>query len=156
VAQLAASILEWGWTMPVLIDEAGTLIAGHGRVLAAQKLGLLDVPVMVARGWSEAQKRAYILADNKLAMNASWDDALLAMELTDLAAMSFDTGLIGFSPEEFRDLTTPRNAGLTDPDEVPEPPAKPVSVLGDVWLLGAKVTCPKCNKTMPLHEAVKR
>src|SRR5450631_1478974 len=84
VAQIAASIREWGWTMPVLADEAGGLIAGHGRVLAAQKLGLADVPVMVARGWTDAQKRAYVLADNKLALNAGWDEELLAVELSDL------------------------------------------------------------------------
>jgi len=77
VDQIAASIREWGWTMPVLADEAGGLIAGHGRVLAAQKLGLADVPVMVARGWTEAQKRAYVLADNKLALNAGWNEAML-------------------------------------------------------------------------------
>ena len=73
VAQIAASIREWGWTIPVLVDEDGALIAGHARVLAAQQLGMTDVPVMVARGWSEAQKRAYVLADNKLALNAGWD-----------------------------------------------------------------------------------
>lgn len=72
VDQIAASIREWGWTMPVLVDEAGGVIAGHGRILAAQKLGFTEVPVMVAAGWSEAQKRAYVIADNKLAMNAGW------------------------------------------------------------------------------------
>ena len=81
VAQIAASIREWGWTTPVLVDEAGGLIAGHGRVLAARKLGIAEVPVMVARGWSEAQKRAYVLADNKLALNAGWDEELLRVEL---------------------------------------------------------------------------
>lgn len=84
VAQIAASIREWGWTVPVLIDEVDGIIAGHGRVLAAQRLGLTDVPVMVAAGWSEAQRRAYVLADNKLALNAGWDEALLAVELNDL------------------------------------------------------------------------
>src|SRR3954467_15901538 len=79
IAQLAASIREWGWTMPLLIDEEGGLIAGHGRVLAARLLGLEGVPVMVARGWSEAKRRAYIIADNKLALNASWDDVMLAV-----------------------------------------------------------------------------
>ena len=73
VAQIAGSIREWGWTMPMLVDEDGTLIAGHGRVLAARQLGLTEMPVMVARGWSEAQKRAYVIADNKLALNAGWD-----------------------------------------------------------------------------------
>jgi ParB-like chromosome segregation protein Spo0J len=78
VAQIAASIGEWGWTVPVLVDEAGTIIAGHGRVLAAAKIGLSDVPVMVARGWTDAQKRAYVIADNKLAENAGWDEAVAA------------------------------------------------------------------------------
>src|SRR3954469_5755 len=82
VAQIAGSIREWGWTVPVLVDETGMLIAGHGRVLAARKLGLTDIPVMVARGWTEAQKRAYVLADNKLALNAGWDVELLKVELT--------------------------------------------------------------------------
>src|SRR3978361_2382549 len=79
VAQIAASIREWGWTMPVLVDEVGGIIAGHGRVLAAPLLGLAEVPVMVARGWSEAQRKAYVLADNKLGLNAGWGDALLAL-----------------------------------------------------------------------------
>ena len=81
VAQIAASIREWGWTNPVLVDEDGGLIAGHGRLLAARKLGLTQIPTMVAKGWSEAQKRAYVIADNKLALNAGWDRDLLAIEL---------------------------------------------------------------------------
>src|ERR1700710_715224 len=90
VAQIAASIAEWGWTMPVLVDEAGMLIAGHGRILAARKLGLAEVPVMVAYGWSDAKRRAYTLADNKLALNAGWDQAMLATELSELEAAEFD------------------------------------------------------------------
>jgi ParB-like chromosome segregation protein Spo0J len=89
VAQIAASIREWGWTVPVLIDEAGGRIAGHGRILAARTLGLDYVPVIVAAGWSEAKRRAYALADNKLALNSGWDEAMLAFELNDLTAMSF-------------------------------------------------------------------
>src|SRR4051812_44184397 len=81
VAQIAGSICEWGWTMPVLADDAGLLIAGHGRVLAARMLGIQNVPVMIARGWTEAQKRAYVLADNKLTQNAGWDAELLKLEL---------------------------------------------------------------------------
>src|SRR5215468_526674 len=77
IAQIAASIREWGFTVPVLIDEAGMIIAGHGRVLAAQQLGLGEVPVIVARGWTEAQKKAYVIADNKLTENGGWDEALL-------------------------------------------------------------------------------
>jgi ParB-like chromosome segregation protein Spo0J len=90
IAQLAASITEWGWTMPILVDEGGMIIAGHGRVLAAARLGIGEVPVMIARGWSEAQKRAYVLADNKLTLNAGWDDGLMRLEISDLANMGFD------------------------------------------------------------------
>lgn len=136
VAQIAASIREWGWTMPVLVDEDGGLIAGHGRVLAARKLGLTEIPVMVAAGWTEAQKRAYVLADNKLALNAGWDAELLRVELTDLQAFDFDLGLTGFADDELAALTAVKTDGLTDPDEAPNPPEIPVSCLGDVWLLG--------------------
>src|SRR5687768_9833712 len=93
VAQIAASIREWGWTNPILVDEAGGIIAGHGRVLADRKLGLVDIPVMVAGDWTEAQKRAYVLADNKIALNAGWDDALLGLELADLSGMGVDLSL---------------------------------------------------------------
>jgi DNA modification methylase len=135
IGQIAASIREWGWTMPVLVDEAGMIIAGHGRVLAAARLGLGEVPVMVARGWSEAQKRAYVLADNKLTLNAGWDEALLQIEVADLAAMGFDLPLMGFDEQELAALTG-SNPGLTDPDEVPEPPAVPVAQRGEIWQLG--------------------
>ena len=146
VDQIAASIREWGWTMPVLADEDGGLIAGHGRVLAARKLGLAEAPVMVARGWSEAQKRAYVLADNKLALNGGWDEAMLAVELKDLAASAFDTGLIGFSEDELTTLLTDRTIGLTDPDDTPEVQARVVSVPGDVWLLGRhRLACGDCT-----------
>src|ERR1700755_3212029 len=87
IGQIAASIREWGWTVPVLVDEAGVIIAGHGRVLAAQRIGLVEVPVMTARGWTEAQKRSYLIADNKLTENGGWDDALLRVELNELAAL---------------------------------------------------------------------
>jgi len=104
VAQLAASMKEWGFTVPILIDETGEIIAGHGRVLAARKLGLESVPTMTAVGWSEAKKRAYVLADNKLAMNAGWDDDTLKLELDDLEDAGFDLGLVGFSIGELGDL----------------------------------------------------
>ncbi|MFN3626181.1 MAG: ParB/Srx family N-terminal domain-containing protein, partial [Hyphomicrobium sp.] len=104
VAQIAAAIREWGWTVPVLVDEAGQLIAGHGRVLAAKSLGLLDVPTMVARGWSEADKRAYALADNKLTLNAGWDADLLKGELFELRSEGFDLGLTGFGTDEVAGL----------------------------------------------------
>jgi hypothetical protein len=135
VAQIAASIREWGWTNPVLLGEDGTIIAGHGRVLAARRLRIREVPVMVAAGWSEAQKRAYALADNKLALNAGWDEAMLALEFADITELGFDLGLIGFSDEEIAALNA-NPAGLTDPDEVPETPINPVSTPGDVWRMG--------------------
>jgi DNA modification methylase len=143
VAQIAASIREWGWTIPVLVDEAGTIIAGHGRVLAALKLGLDEVPVMTARGWSEAQRRAYVIADNKLAENADWDLDMLAVELRGLQADSFDLSLIGFGRDELAELLPlPDVVGLTDPDDAPPLPADPVSRLGDVWLCGGhRVAC---------------
>jgi ParB-like chromosome segregation protein Spo0J len=99
IAQIAASITRWGWTTPVLIDEAGGIIAGHGRVLAAAQLGLVDVPTVTARGWAETEKRAYLLADNKLALNAGWDPELLRLELGELRGLDFDLGLIGFEDE---------------------------------------------------------
>jgi DNA modification methylase len=136
VAQIAASIREWGWTTPVLIDAKGGLIAGHGRVLAARKLGIEDVPCMIATGWSDAQKKAYILADNQLALNAGWDAELLKVEIGDLSAEGFDLGLIGFGDDFLAGLLNEGTEGLTDPDEVPEPPAEPVTVLGDVYVLG--------------------
>ena len=103
VAQIAGSIREWGWTIPVLCDETGGIIAGHGRVLAALKLGLAEVPTMTARGWSEAQKRAYILADNRLAENAGWDEDLLRIELTDLLE-TMPGDLMGFAADDLKAL----------------------------------------------------
>jgi hypothetical protein len=107
VAQIAASIREWGWTIPVLIDESGTLIAGHGRVLAAYKLGLPDVPCMTAVGWSETKRRAYMLADNRLALNAEWDDELLKLGLDALREDGFDLDLIGFDETALSELYDP-------------------------------------------------
>ena len=143
ISQIAASIKEWGWTVPVLIDEDGGLIAGHGRVLAARKLGLAEIPVMVATGWSEAQKRAYVLADNKLAMNAGWDNEMLSLELGEIGDLGFNLDLTGFGTDEIEALLAPVGTeGLTDEDAVPEVPEAPVTVLGDVWLLGKhRVMC---------------
>ena len=120
IAQIAASICEWGWTMPVLIDEAGMIIAGHGRVLAAARLDLDEVPVMVARGWSDAQKRAYLIADNKLGLNAGWNEELLRIEMADLMTMGFELPLMGFSERELSTLNASGNPGLTDPDAAPD------------------------------------
>jgi len=137
VGQIAASIKEWGWTTPVLVDEDGGIIAGHGRTMAAKRLGLREVPVMVARGWSDAKKRAYVLADNKLALNAGWDDSMLALELKELGEIGFDLDLTGFSLDEIAALTPVEvEPGLTDEDAVPEAPEEPTTRLGDVWILG--------------------
>jgi site-specific DNA-methyltransferase (adenine-specific) len=142
VAQIAGSIKEFGWTNPILLDGENGLIAGHGRLLAARKLGETKVPCIDLVGLSEAQKRAYILADNRLAQNAGWDTDLLSLELTDLQGLDFDLGLLGFKPSELADLLADKTAGLTDPDEAPEPPANPATVPGDVWLCGAhRVMC---------------
>jgi len=137
VAQIAASIREWGWTNPVLIDEAGGIIAGHGRVMAARKLKIEDVPCIVASGWTDAQKRAYVLADNQLAANAGWDMDLLRVEIGELSVGGFDVGLIGFDADWLNDLMDTTDAGgLTDPDDVPEVSQFAVSATGDVWRLG--------------------
>jgi DNA modification methylase len=135
VAQIAASMREWGWTNPVLIDEGDRVIAGHGRILAAGRLGFTEAPVMVAEGWTEAQKRAYIIADNQLALAAEWDMNLLASEVQGLADWSFDLSLLGFSDLDAL-LAGEDNAGLTDPDEAPALPIRPVSRSGDLWRLG--------------------
>jgi DNA modification methylase len=138
VAQIAASIAEFGFNNPILVDTKAGIIAGHGRLLAARKLGLTEVPVIVLDHLSESQKRAYIIADNKLAENAGWDSELLRVELAALQEESFDISLIGFEDEELARLLAAQDAadGLTDEDSVPELPQTPVSVIGDLWLLG--------------------
>ena len=137
ISQLAASIKEWGWTTPVLVDEQGGIIAGHGRTLAAQRLKMTEVPVMVAKGWSDAKKRAYIIADNRLALNAGWDNEMLTIELGELGDLGFDLELTGFTDEEIKALMpVDVTEGLTDEDATPEVPETPTTVLGDVWVLG--------------------
>ncbi len=135
VAQVAASIKEWGWTVPILVDEENMIIAGHCRVLAAEKLGIDEIPVMIAEGWSPAQRKAYVIADNKLAENAGWDDDLLRVELEDLFEEGFDLELTGFSLGEINDILD--TGDLSGEDDVAPPvPDNPVSRLGDIWLLG--------------------
>jgi DNA modification methylase len=138
VAQVAASIREFGWTNPILVDGEDGVIAGHARLLAARKLGLNEVPVIELSGMSETQKRAYILADNRLALNAGWDEELLSLELADLKGLGAELDLLGFSERELQELLDKldREGGLTDPDEVPPLPEEPVSKPGDLWLLG--------------------
>jgi site-specific DNA-methyltransferase (adenine-specific) len=143
VAQIAASIREFGFTNPVLIDEANGIIAGHGRVMAARKLKLTEVPCIRLSHLSDAQKRAYVIADNKLALNAGWDEAMLKLELADLKALDFDLDLTGFDTDEIDALLAEKGTeGLTDPDATPEPPVEPVTRLGDVWVCGQhRVMC---------------
>jgi DNA modification methylase len=137
VAQISASIREFGWTNPVLVDGASGIIAGHGRVLAARKLGLERVPVIELAHMSEAQKRAYVLADNQLALNAGWDEELLRLELADLSELGFDVGLIGFGEGELeRLLAGESRTGLTEDDEAPALPDQAITRRGDVWALG--------------------
>ncbi|WP_426954127.1 site-specific DNA-methyltransferase [Muricoccus radiodurans] len=141
VAQIAASIAEFGFNVPVLVDDTGVLVAGHGRVLAARELGLDAVPAIRLGHLTPAQLRAYRLADNQIALNAGWDEAVLAQELRGLQDESFDLGLVGFGQEELDRLLAPDDvagdAQAGDPDApAPEPPANPVSRAGDLWLLG--------------------
>lgn len=147
VAQIAASIVEFGFTAPLLVSEDGGILAGHGRLAAARKLDLDAVPVVVLDHLTPTQRRAYILADNQLALQAGWDQELLAVELADLSAAGFDLALTGFSDEELADLLgdieeTERAdvaAPIAEPEDedIPDAPATPVSQPGDIWQLGA-------------------
>jgi len=136
IAQIEKSIKEFGWTIPILIDENGTILAGHGRVLAAHNLGIKDVPTVVASGWTDEQKRAYVIADNKIAANAEWDKDMLALELTELKSADFDLGITGFDPKELVSFVAVSKAGLTGDEDVPTVVDKTVTRLGDLWLLG--------------------
>lgn len=139
VAEIAGSIREFGFTNPVLIAEDGTLIAGHGRVLAARLLGMDTVPTITLTGLSDSQRRALVLADNRIALNAGWDEALLSLELTDLKEAGFDLGTLGFEDGELDRLlagTEGEEEGSTPPVVIPEPPRNPVSRTGDLWILG--------------------
>ncbi len=137
VAQIAASIAEFGFTNPILTDGERGVIAGHGRLAAARKLGLKEVPVIELAYLTDTQKKAYILADNRLAMNAGWDDELLKLELTELKDADFDLDLMGFTSDELdRLINGDAGGGLTDDDAVPETPKEPVSRPGDLWILG--------------------
>ena len=137
VAQIAASIKEFGFTNPILLDGTNGIIAGHGRLMAARKLGMDTVPCIELSHLSEAQKKAYILADNRLAMNSGWDTQLLTLELKSLDDEGFDLEMLGFDAKELSDLLQPEQVeGLTDEDAVPELPETPVTKLGDIWLLG--------------------
>jgi site-specific DNA-methyltransferase (adenine-specific) len=137
VAQIAASIKEFGWTNPILVDGDNGIIAGHGRLLAARKLGYKEVPTIELADLTETQKRAYIIADNRLALNAGWDNEMLTIELNDLLADGFALELLGFDPKELNALLEPEVVqGLTDEDAVPDVPEEPKTKLGDIYQLG--------------------
>jgi DNA modification methylase len=138
IAQIAASIVEFGFNNPILVDTNSGIIAGHGRLLAARRLGLKEVPVIVLDHLTNAQNRAYIIADNQLALSAGWDEELLRVELAALQREDFDVSLVGFEDEELAQLLAAQGAieGLTDEDSIPELPETPISEAGDLWSLG--------------------
>lgn len=137
VAQIAASIKEFGWTNPILVDGTNGIIAGHGRLLAARKLGQTEVPVIELAHMTESQKKAYVIADNQLAMNAGWDTSMLTLELSDLKEAGFSLDILGFDPKELDNLLEPEQIdGLTDEDAVPDIPEEPKTKLGDIYQLG--------------------
>ena len=139
VAQVAASIREFGWTNPILVAADGTIIAGHARLAAARKLKMTEVPVIVLDHLTEAQRRALVLADNRLALDAGWDEEMLRVELASLQEDGFDLDIVGFTDEELEDLLRdPEETrdGLTDEDSVPDEQETAITVPGDVWVLG--------------------
>ncbi|HLH16749.1 MAG TPA: site-specific DNA-methyltransferase [Bryobacteraceae bacterium] len=139
VAQVAASIIEFGWTNPILVGGDGVIIAGHARLAAARKLGMTEAPVIVLDHLTPTQRRALVLADNRLALNAGWDEEMLHVELESLEEEGFDLDLAGFTGEEIEELLRdPEETfeGLTDDDAIPEEPKRAVTMAGDVWLMG--------------------
>jgi DNA modification methylase len=137
VAQIAASIKEFGWTNPILVDGENGIIAGHGRLMAARKLGYTEVPTIELKYLTETQRKAYIIADNRLALNAGWDNEMLTIELNDLLADGFALEMLGFDPKELDALLEPEVVeGLTDEDAVPDVPDEPTTKLGDIYQLG--------------------
>jgi DNA modification methylase len=137
VAQIAGSIKEFGFNNPVLVDKDNSVIAGHGRIMAARKLGMDKVPVVQLGHMTEAQRKAYVLADNRIALNSGWDTGMLSLELQDLKD-DIDLSLLGFDPDELDALLNPieETEGLTDEDAVPDVPDEPKTKLGDIYILG--------------------
>ena len=136
IGQIMASLREFGWTNPVLISSKMVLIAGHARLEAARRLGMKEVPCITLDGLTDAQRRAYVIADNKLALNAGWNEDLLREELLELKSMDFDMDLLGFDPEEMADITLGRDVNQPEYDE---------SAADDVEM----ITCPECGKSFP-------
>ena len=149
VAQVAASIVEFGWTNPILVDGDGGVIAGHARLLAARKLGMEEVPVIVLGNLSETQRRAYLIADNKLTELGGWDAEVLRAEMAALDVDGFDLAVVGFSADELSALLAapePDAAACAAEEAIPEPPTQPVTVAGDVWLIGPhRLICGDCR-----------
>lgn len=142
ITRIAASIKEFGFLNPIIVDGDNGIVAGHGRVLAAKKLGMTELPCVEASHLTAAQRKAYIIADNRLALDAGWDEELLRLEFDELEDMGFDLELTGFTMDEINALDPEQVEGLTDEDAVPEAPEDPVTVLGDVWLCGShRVMC---------------
>lgn len=137
IAKVAASIKEFGWRQPIVVDEEGVILAGHTRLLAAQRLGFEEIPVHVATGLTATQARAFRLMDNRSAQETSWDPELLPLEFSDLADLDFDLSLSGFEPDEIAAFLATANEGRCDPDEIVPPPEDPISKPGDLWCLGA-------------------
>ena len=153
IEQIRASLREFGWTMPVLVRENGMLIAGHGRLEAAKLEGIMEVPTIVARGWTDAQCQAYAIADNKLTELGEWSEELLRLELGDLQAAGFDLALTGFDQDELGRLLIVENEVDGDPDDAPAPPAEPISKPGDLWICGEH--CVLCGDARVLADVEK-
>jgi DNA modification methylase len=147
IAEIAGSIRAFGFANPILVGDAGDVVAGHGRLAAARRLGLTEVPVIVLEGLTEVQRRQLVLADNRIALNAGWDIELLRLELTDLSALGADLSMLGFSANELSSaLSSVDSLGLTDEDEVPDIAGAPVSRPGDIWCLGPhRLACGDCT-----------
>jgi DNA modification methylase len=147
VGQIAASIKEFGWLVPAVVDSENVLIAGHGRVLAAQKLGLDRVPTIDGSHLTPAQAKAFRIAENKLQLNAGWDDELLRLELEEMVAEDYGIDFTGFSEEEIADLLGTGGEGKTDPDDAPEIQKEAVSKTGDLWIMGPhRLLCGDCSE----------
>ncbi len=139
IAQIVASIKEFGFTNPILIGDDDVIIAGHGRLMAAQRLGMTEVPVIRLPHLTETQRRALVIADNKIALNAGWDEEMLHLEMEELSELDFDLNLLGFNPNELNEIQLfgeEKSSGNTDDDEVPEAPEEAVTKHGDIWQLG--------------------
>lgn len=139
IAQIMASIKEFGFTNPILIGSDNVIIAGHGRLLAAQRLGLTEVPVICLPDLTETQRKALVIADNKIALNAGWDEEMLALEMKELEESDFNLDILGFSEDELKELENfgePQTDAKSEEDEIPEAPVEPITKRGDVWILG--------------------